>query len=76
MTHQNNIQRAKEIRVRLYAAGITIQSAADKIGRAREYVSRVLLGKIEYPTPVLDALEKLLDETNDETPQHAAAMAA
>lgn len=68
-------RRAKEIRTRLYDAGITITDAAQKIGRARVYVSRVLRSDVES-VPVLDALEKLLNETNDEAPQHTAAMAA
>lgn len=68
-------RRAREIRTRLYDAGISITYAAKKIGRARVYVSRVLTGDVES-VPVLDALEQLLNETNEETPQHAAEMAA
>ena len=68
-------QRAREIRTRLYDAGISITDAAQRIGRTRVHVSLVLMGDRES-VPVLDALEQLLNETNDEAPQRAAAMAA
>lgn len=67
-------QRAREIRTRLYDAGISITDAAQRIGRTRVHVSLVLMGDRES-VPVLDALDALLSETPEDE-HHLAALAA
>jgi transcriptional regulator with XRE-family HTH domain len=51
----NKLDRGKALDVRRYAAEIPVQELADAAGYSRQYMTRVLTGRVESPI----ALEKI-----------------